>query len=220
MAGDGGTEPRSRAWREVWDHRDPDKLGCDGYESHGDLATLRPAQVAFITETLELRGDDHLLDLGCGTGALTAALAPHVGRVTAVDYSSDATAAARLRLAPFGERVEVVHHDVQSFDLSSVGFTKALAVGSLHYLDGEDVLLRIISEATAHGAPMLVMDLPDAAFAAEVRRDYDQTRWSHLSVDPERLQSQFPGSTVHRGMFPFYDNDAVRFSLLVPGRAG
>lgn len=40
-------------------------------------------------------------DLGCGTGHLTAALAPCVARVIAVDESGRMLAAARERLAPF-----------------------------------------------------------------------------------------------------------------------
>lgn len=219
-----GPHSRSEAWHEVWDRRDPEKLVYDGYEDHvatdPDLERLRSAQVAFIAAALELAPNDHLLDLGCGTGALTSRLAPLVGDVTAVDYSHDAVALARDRLKPFGDAVHVVHADLATFDYASTPCTKALAVGSMHYLDSYDLLRGIVSALSRQrGVSVLLMDLPDAAFANEVKRHYDQERWSHLAVDPRRMQADFPGSTVHRGMFPWYANDAVRLSILVPSGA-
>jgi ubiquinone/menaquinone biosynthesis C-methylase UbiE len=41
-----------------------------------------------------------LLDLGCGTGRLTRAMAPRVEQVTAVDFSSEMLRIARARSAP------------------------------------------------------------------------------------------------------------------------
>lgn len=46
-----------------------------------------------------LRGNERALDVGCGTGALAYALAPHVGEVVGVDASEAHVDAAR-RNAP------------------------------------------------------------------------------------------------------------------------
>ncbi|HVB92654.1 MAG TPA: class I SAM-dependent methyltransferase [Acidimicrobiales bacterium] len=210
--------PRSHAWHEVWDRRDPEKLKYDGYEtglnSDEDLVRLRTAQVAFISSTLNLGSADHLLDLGCGTGVLTRQLAPLVRRVTAVDYSLDAVALARDTMKSCST-VELHCSDLVTFDLGSVPVTKAVAVGSMHYLDSYAVLHTLLTSFTRRGVPVLVMDLPDQAYASGARREYDQSRWSHLAVDTERIRADFPSSRVHRGMFPWYANDAMRFSILI-----
>ena len=220
-----GSSPtsRSEAWHNVWDRRDPEKLAYDGYEhqvaSYFELERMQAARAAFISATLDLNREDHLLDLGCGTAALTSRLAPLVRRVTAVDYSQDALALARERLKSFG--AEVVHADIAAFASAGTACTKALAVSSMHYLDSHDVLRHILfTLSRKQGVPVLVMDIPDAAFASGVKRDYDSELWSHLTVDSDQIQDEFPGSTVYRGLFPRYANDPVRFSILIPAALG
>ena len=48
-----------------------------------------------LVELLAPRSDDEILDLGCGDGALTAAIAPRCRRIVGVDASSEQVAAAR-----------------------------------------------------------------------------------------------------------------------------
>jgi len=62
-----------------------------------------------VLERLPLRGDETVLDAGCGSGRITAALAarlPH-GRVLGVDADPGMIAQARTHLARFGERVDL-----------------------------------------------------------------------------------------------------------------
>jgi trans-aconitate 2-methyltransferase len=68
-----------------------------------------------LIEGLTLRGDETLLDAGCGSGKLTAELLKRLpnGRVIAVDLSENMVAAAREFLNPhFGERVICMHSDL------------------------------------------------------------------------------------------------------------
>ena len=68
-----------------------------------------------LIETLTLRGDETVLDAGCGTGKLTAELLKRLpkGRVIAVDLSENMVTAAREFLKPqFGERVVCMHSDL------------------------------------------------------------------------------------------------------------
>jgi trans-aconitate 2-methyltransferase len=55
-----------------------------------------------VLERLELRGDELVLDAGCGSGRITAALIERLprGRVIAVDESASMIEAARRRLGP------------------------------------------------------------------------------------------------------------------------
>ena len=73
-----------------------------------------------VLARLELRGDETVVDAGCGSGRLTAALLdrlPH-GRVIAVDRSESMLAVAERELRPrYGGRIELVCADLLDLDL-------------------------------------------------------------------------------------------------------
>ncbi len=62
-----------------------------------------------VLATVELAGDERVLDVGCGTGRLTAILLERLprGSVVALDRTPSMVAKARAHLAAHGERVEV-----------------------------------------------------------------------------------------------------------------
>ncbi|MFL5737954.1 MAG: class I SAM-dependent methyltransferase [Actinomycetota bacterium] len=65
-------------------------------------------------ERLPLRGDEHVLDAGCGTGRDTALLLERLpaGRVTAVDASSTMLERLKSRLGDRLDRVDVIEADL------------------------------------------------------------------------------------------------------------
>ena len=68
-----------------------------------------------VLDRLVLRGDETVMDAGCGTGRLTAELLERLpaGRVIAVDQSAGMVEAARTYLEPrFGTRVRLVQADI------------------------------------------------------------------------------------------------------------
>lgn len=69
---------------------------------------------AAVLERLPLDGDERVLDAGCGDGRVTERLAERLprGTVIALDGSPSMVAAARDRLARFGERIEYVVADL------------------------------------------------------------------------------------------------------------
>ncbi len=73
------------------------------------------------------------LDLGCGTGALTAALAPRVRRVVGVDRSAAMLQAARKRTAGLAN-VELHERDLADLPLAAGSADAALLVLVLAYL--------------------------------------------------------------------------------------
>lgn len=69
-----------------------------------------------VLSRLKLRGDEVLLDAGCGTGRLTEELLQQLpnGRVMGVDLSQNMLVTAQDRLRPkFGARVHFVAADLQ-----------------------------------------------------------------------------------------------------------
>jgi trans-aconitate 2-methyltransferase len=89
-----------------------------------------------VVERLQLNGDEHVLDVGCGTGrdtALLLARLPH-GRVTAVDASSAMLHRLRERLGADLDRVDVVRADV-SLPLPVTDPVDAvMSVAALHWV--------------------------------------------------------------------------------------
>lgn len=76
-----------------------------------------------VLERLPLRGDETVMDAGCGTGRLTAELLQRLprGRVIAVDQSAGMVDAARNYLVPrFDDRVSLVQADILTVDVDPV----------------------------------------------------------------------------------------------------
>ena len=67
-----------------------------------------------VLSRLRLRGDEVVLDAGCGTGRLTAELLEALprGYVVGVDLSQNMVGSAREHLARFGSRVGLVACDL------------------------------------------------------------------------------------------------------------
>jgi trans-aconitate 2-methyltransferase len=76
-----------------------------------------------VLSGLNLRGDEMLMDAGCGSGRLTAELLENLpnGRVVAVDISQNmlATASDHLR-SQFGARAQFVAADLQDLPFEHV----------------------------------------------------------------------------------------------------
>lgn len=107
---------------------------------------------------LELRGDETVLDAGCGTGQVTATLLerlPH-GRVLALDGSAAMLAAARDRFAG-DERVAFVHADLSAPLPTSAGPVDAIvSTSTLHWVRDHDALWRNLAEALRPGGQLVV----------------------------------------------------------------
>ena len=74
-----------------------------------------------VLDRLPLRGDETVLDAGCGTGRVTADLLERLpdGRVIALDISANMLAEARQQLVPrSGDRVTFIQADLQDFALA------------------------------------------------------------------------------------------------------
>jgi len=82
---------------------------------------------------LDLGGDERLLEIGCGVGALTKPLVRFLprGRITAVDLSPHWSEVARRRLKR-RKRVTVLTGDVRALDLEPESFDAVLLHFVLH----------------------------------------------------------------------------------------
>ncbi len=88
-----------------------------------------------VLARIDLRGDETVLDAGCGTGRLTEKLLERLpsGHVVALDASSQMIAAARQNLARFGDRVEFLERDLLDVGLDSA-VDLVFSTATLHWV--------------------------------------------------------------------------------------
>jgi ubiquinone/menaquinone biosynthesis C-methylase UbiE len=93
---------------------------------------------------LQLRGDETLLDAGCGTGRLTAELLHALpnGQVVALDVSQNMLRSAREYLQPqFGERAQFVAADLPHIPFENA-FDGVVSTAAFHWVLDHDLLFR------------------------------------------------------------------------------
>ena len=100
--------------------------------AHGQCM-MYPRMEAKILQALELKPDDRVLEVGTGSGFLTACLARLAGQVVSIDLHEDFSEAASARLQDLGIRnVSLRNGDALASPLEADGPFDAIAVtGSL-----------------------------------------------------------------------------------------
>ncbi|MGE5834974.1 MAG: ArsR/SmtB family transcription factor [Acidobacteriota bacterium] len=97
-------------------------------------------------------------DLGCGTGAMLAGLAPHVDRVIGVDASEEMLAAARDRLNDV-PNVELRHGSLESLPVDSSSVDAATMMLVLHHLAAPVTAISEAARILRPGGRLLVVDM-------------------------------------------------------------
>jgi len=110
-----------------------------------------------VLARLPLRGDEIVLDVGCGTGRVTELLIerlPH-GKVIAVDVSSNMLNTAREYLSPaYGQRVTYVQADAAALPLAEV--TDAIfSTASFHWVLDHQALFHSLFAALEPGGRLV-----------------------------------------------------------------
>lgn len=135
--GPGQTPPAFREWNSSVYHR------------------LSGPQVSWgkrVLARLTLRGNELVLDAGCGTGRLTADLleALPTGHVIAIDLSHKMLATAREHLAQYAERVCLVGCDLLHLPFQNV-FDGIVSTAAFHWVLDHDRLFTQLLRALTPG---------------------------------------------------------------------
>lgn len=114
---------------------------------------------AGLAGLLMLLSDDIVIgDLGCGTGAVTAELAPYVGRVVAVDESKAMLAAARRRLHE-RDNVELRSGALEALPIEDGELDAAVMSLVLHYVPEPVAALSEARRAIRAGGQLVLVDM-------------------------------------------------------------
>jgi ubiquinone/menaquinone biosynthesis C-methylase UbiE len=97
-------------------------------------------------------------DLGCGTGQVTAAIAPFVARVIAVDRSGDMLQAARRRLRGTSN-VEVRRGELEALPIADGELDAATLLLVLHHLPDPAAALSETARVLRPGGRLLIADM-------------------------------------------------------------
>ena len=97
-------------------------------------------------------------DLGCGTGQMTAALAPFVARVLAVDASAAMLQAAKKRLQAFNN-VELRRGELEALPIDDGRLDAATLALVLHHLSEPERALTDVWRVLKAGGRLLIVDM-------------------------------------------------------------
>jgi len=121
------------------------------------LSTPMTRWGAEVVGRLELRGDERVLDAGCGSGKVTSILLDRLpaGRVVALDGSPSMIEVARTNLGRFGDRVEFAVADLQE-PLPIEGKVDAvLSTATFHWIPDQDALYRNLAAVLRPGGRLV-----------------------------------------------------------------
>jgi 2-polyprenyl-3-methyl-5-hydroxy-6-metoxy-1,4-benzoquinol methylase len=100
---------------------------------------------------------ENVLEIGCGNGAFSRALANRARHVTAIDLSSEMIRVARARSSQFPQ-IEFEVADVMERELPTAHFDCIATIATLHHLSHSAVLTKLKQALRVNGT-LIVLDL-------------------------------------------------------------
>lgn len=143
-----------------WDPNGPQK----------PLHILNPVRTAYVAARTTL-GDSAVLDVGCGAGLLSEALAAQGARVTAIDLAPELIEVAKLHLLESGHAVEYLQTSVEELAHTHAGrFDSVVCMELLEHVPDPSAIIAACAQALRPGGQLFVSTLnrTAAAFALAV----------------------------------------------------
>lgn len=134
-----------------------------------DSSALRffPASAARMAALLGLRGDERVLDVACGTGHASLALARNLpaGRVTAVDFSPGMLRQARDKAAAVKiDNIDFLERDMQALGFPDRSFDAAICAYGIFFVEDMDAQLAHIAATVKPGGKVMIANFQESYF--------------------------------------------------------
>ena len=169
--------------------------------------------LALLLARLGLKGGESVLEIGCGTGALTVPVAEAIGergRLVAVDISEPMLGAARQRVAERGlSNVALLHGDAQVFVLEPAAFDLATSRMGVMFFADPAAAFRNIKGALKPGGRLVFACWAPLAENRHWLISYD--------IALRHLGPPAPPSAHEPGPLAFGDPDYIRGFLSAAG---
>ena len=136
------------------------RLGLRPKKTLGQNFLVHPHQARRIVDALELGGDETVVEIGAGLGALTVCLAQEARRVLALERDPALARFLREEIFPEAPEVAVLCQDVLKFDFNRLSreMGQPLAVvGNLPYQITSPLLFKLMEERAALSRAVLMM---------------------------------------------------------------
>lgn len=112
-----------------------------------------------VRDTVAPRGDESAMELGAGTGLITALLAPSLGEVLAVDSSAGMLNVLRGKAEQLGlDNVKALEADL-SKSIPAGPFDLIFSSMTLHHIEDVAGLIRRLADSLASGGSLALADL-------------------------------------------------------------
>jgi ubiquinone/menaquinone biosynthesis C-methylase UbiE len=147
-----------------------------------------PESAARIPSFLRLKGNEHVLDVGTGTGLVAIALSqalPH-GRVTGIDLSSGMLEQAVAKKATLGnDNVTFIEMDMTSLDFPDDHFDAAVSSFSIFFINDMEKQLRHIARKVRTGGIVAVTTFSMGSFSP--LSDIFMKRLENYDIEPPTM---------------------------------
>ncbi len=139
----------------ITDRRARRPSGPQSRATYADPLYHRPNFLA-ILDTLQLKPDDSLVEIGCGGGAFLKDALKSGCRAAAIDHSADMvrTATEANRASIEAGRLEIHQADAEKLPFASARFTRAVMTGVFGFIEHPDRVLAEIFRVLAPGGQL------------------------------------------------------------------
>lgn len=172
----------------------------DGNQYHENSKPQFDRAMAYLKQ-LTLRPDEHILDVGCGSGKITAEIGHLVpeGRAVGTDPAKLMIAVAQKEFSTGNTSFQVSKAEELTFHEC---FDRVVSFAAFHWIEDQAEAFKKCAQALKRGGMLHVLTSGETAFASPAMRAFYKT------VQGDKWQQKLQGARIQRHLFPLSEAKA------------